>query len=291
VTPKAAARERFELGLGKFLEEARVLARFREHPGIVSVLNLLPRQRHRLPGDELPGRRHPARLPGQPGRHAAVSDRAGAAGAGDDAMRDLHQTGLLHRDISPDNLYLTSDGAVKVLDFGAARNALANQDQYLTVILKPATHRWSNTPASSQGPGPTCTPWGRPLHLLTGKRPPDVLERNQRGTPLPSDFGASTPPGAQAALLRALALQPEERFQSMAELKRSACRRRGSGDPDPDGVRASAPVLLLSLWLRNRHRCRRARRVRPRARSRRRSSRAWWPCSACSGTVADSWPR
>ena len=54
-----------------------------------------------------------------------------------DALREVHRTGTLHRDISPDNIYITAEGQVKVLDFGAARHAISEFSKSISVILKP----------------------------------------------------------------------------------------------------------------------------------------------------------
>lgn len=53
------------------------------------------------------------------------------------AFRDLHRENVLHRDVSPDNIMLCSDGGVKLLDFGSARQVYTEGSQLLSVILKP----------------------------------------------------------------------------------------------------------------------------------------------------------
>ena len=47
----------------------------------------------------------------------------------------MHRTGFIHRDISPDNIMLTNNGKLKLMDFGSARYFL-NQDSELSVMLK-----------------------------------------------------------------------------------------------------------------------------------------------------------
>jgi serine/threonine protein kinase len=61
-----------------------------------------------------------------------------------DALRAVHKDGLLHRDITPDNIYLSQDGRVKLLDFGAARFAAGERSRSLSVILNlipPSKHQ------------------------------------------------------------------------------------------------------------------------------------------------------
>ncbi|MCC6363723.1 MAG: hypothetical protein IT165_09365 [Bryobacterales bacterium] len=53
-----------------------------------------------------------------------------------EALGSVHQQDILHRDISPDNIYITRKWRIKVLDFGAARYALGRKSRNLSVILE-----------------------------------------------------------------------------------------------------------------------------------------------------------
>ena len=52
------------------------------------------------------------------------------------SLAKVHKAGIIHRDISPDNMILTSNNTIKLIDFGAARNYSMSRKESLSVILK-----------------------------------------------------------------------------------------------------------------------------------------------------------
>lgn len=54
-----------------------------------------------------------------------------------ESLDDVHQSGLIHRDISPDNIMVLKDGSVKLMDFGAARDYTEFGEKSLSIVLKP----------------------------------------------------------------------------------------------------------------------------------------------------------
>lgn len=128
--------ETFEKGAEKFYAEAEMVSQFNGNPNIVSVYdyfranNTVYLVMEYLSGITLKNyvKRHGRLTDGQA---LYVMDKIVAA------LSVTHSAGVLHRDISPDNIMICSDGKVKLIDFGAARQILTESSSNLTVVMKP----------------------------------------------------------------------------------------------------------------------------------------------------------
>ncbi|MDO5133258.1 MAG: leucine-rich repeat domain-containing protein [Eubacteriales bacterium] len=138
------------------------------------------------------------------------------------ALEYVHKAGFIHRDLSPDNIALTKDGTVKLLDFGAARYSMGERSQSLSVILK---HGFAPVEQYSrhgnQGPWTDVYALAATIYnMITGRGVPDSVDRMHSDTIVrPSELGCSLPDYAEEALMKALAVNPEDRFQSMGDFK------------------------------------------------------------------------
>ena len=211
--------EYFEYGLAKFLDEGRAIARFNDHPGIVPVLNFFKANgTGYLVMSYIPGRTLKEHLIARGGR-LPYREALAIAMPVMDTLRAVHEVGLLHRDISPDNIYISNSRQVKLLDFGAARLALGDKSKSLSVILKAGyAPKEQYQTKGNQGPWTDVYALGATIYRsLTGQIPPEALDRNERDEMLPpQSLGADIPDAAQAVLQRALAVNPDARFRTMA---------------------------------------------------------------------------
>jgi serine/threonine protein kinase len=217
VYPYTGGQEAFNIGLDQFLSEARNLAQFRDHPGIISVLDFFPENgTGYMVMEYLDGSTLEQYMTATGRLEIPVILQLLVPVA--DALRACHSAGLIHRDISPDNIFLTSDGRVKVLDFGAARFAIGSRSTNLSVILKEGYAPFEQYQRNGrQGPWTDIYALTATLYRqLTGDLPATAPDR-VGGMPLasPAEKGVKLPPGLQALLDKGLAIRSEQRYQTI----------------------------------------------------------------------------
>ena len=215
-------KQEFEWGLDRFLEEARVLKKFSNHPGIVSVdtvfrdngtAYLVMEFLDGVTFEEFVSRR---------GGRITLETALRVVLPAMDALAAVHAEGILHRDISPDNIYLTRAGKVKLIDFGAARNALGQKSRNLSIILKEGYAPEEQYRASGiQGPWTDVYAMAATLyHAIAGRIPQPALDRQaQDNLQWPSQLQIEIEPRVEATLMKALSIKANERFQSMEDFK------------------------------------------------------------------------
>ena len=136
------------------------------------------------------------------------------------ALTAVHSEGFIHRDVTPDNIYITKDGLVKLLDFGSARYSIGDKSKSLDVILKVGyAPKEQYIRRSRQGPYTDVYSCAACFYAsLTGFLPPESLERLECDRLIPvSQTGVEIPEYLDKAILKGLAVQPEDRFQNAQE--------------------------------------------------------------------------
>jgi serine/threonine protein kinase len=228
------SRKHYDYGLKKFLEEAQSIAQFSHHPNIVSARDYFETNNTAyMVMEYIEGVTLKEYLEQKGGRIPFEEAKAIMMPVMD-ALREVHSVGLLHRDISPDNIYITTTGQVKVLDFGAARYYAGEQSKSLSVILKPGYAPEEQYRSSGkQGTWTDVYATGATIYrVISGKTPPEALDRKEEDTlEPPSQLGISIPADAEKALLRALAVSAAQRFQTVGEFQ--AALNNGIPIPEP----------------------------------------------------------
>lgn len=214
--------ERFSYGMGQFLQEARTLCKF-SHPNVVRVREFFQQNNTAyLAMDYYEG----ISLTEYLGRNGGKLPEATALAfilPILDGLAEIHAKGFLHRDIKPANIYLTQGGSPILLDFGAARQALGGHGaQTLSVILTPGFAPFEQYLERAEfGPSTDIYAVGATLYyLLTGERPQEATHRCRRDEVLPPEqLESSITPAVGQAIMRALAIEPEQRPQTIQEFK------------------------------------------------------------------------
>ncbi|MBO7251305.1 MAG: protein kinase [Oscillospiraceae bacterium] len=141
------------------------------------------------------------------------------------ALKEVHKSGLIHRDISPDNIMLLSNGNVKLLDFGAVREVHnPDVDKELTHATQ-AILKHGFAPLEQYQAKGKLGPWtdvyalcATIYYCLTGRVPPEAHDRMMEGDNLDWDGIPGLTERQKATLIKGMALMPKDRITSVQEL-------------------------------------------------------------------------
>ena len=212
--------EEFTYGAERFHEEARTLAKFIGNPNIAGVSSYFDENdTSYFVMDYIEGISFKTYIANHGGK-VSVEDTLNVMIPVLRALTAVHAEGFIHRDVTPDNIYITKDGVVKLLDFGSARYSIGDKSKSLDVILKVGyAPKEQYIQRSRQGPFTDVYSCAACFYAaLTGFLPPESLERMDHDELVPvSQCGVDIPEYLDKAILKGLAVQPEDRFQSAAE--------------------------------------------------------------------------
>ena len=213
------AREGFERGKKKFLKEARTMAKMDKQQVIVNVKDFFETNNTAYIVMEYIEGTNFTELVAQRGGRIPPQELLPTIEPLFKALSTLHKTGLIHRDISPENLML-ENGRVRLIDFGCARETEPGNET-LTITLK---HGYAPIEQYQQKGQGTWTDvyalCGTIYYCLVGKKPPQALDRigGENSLILPSKLGVAITHNQEKALMKGLNLSPRGRFQTMEEL-------------------------------------------------------------------------
>lgn len=179
VRPSVTSSDTYQWGLDRFVTEARALAKFKHH-SIVDVTNIFEANGtayivlgyeagHNM-GDWL---KRLGRKPTQAEMDKIVVPLLSA-------LEEIHNHGLLHRDIAPDNILIRADGMPVLIDFGSARELTRNHSRAQSMVVKQgfsAPEQYSTRPGL-QGPWTDIYAMASTLYrAVVGQAPPEATDR------------------------------------------------------------------------------------------------------------------
>ena len=212
--------EEFAYGAERFQEEARTLAKFIGNPNIAAVTSYFDENdTSYFVMDYIEGISFKTYIANHGGK-ISVEETLNVMIPVLRALTAVHAEGFIHRDVTPDNIYITKDGIVKLLDFGSARYSIGDKSKSLDVILKVGyAPKEQYIRRSRQGPFTDVYSCVACFYAaITGFLPPEALERLEHDELVPiSQCGIDIPEYLDKAILKGLAVQPEDRFQNAQE--------------------------------------------------------------------------
>ena len=212
-------KDNYEKGKERFLKEARTMAKFSKDEGIVKALDFFEiNNTAYIVMEYLEGITLKRYL--RENQRIAPEDLIELLVPLIESLDEIHSQGMIHRDISPDNIMVLPDGRIKLMDFGAARDYTEFGEKSLSIVLKPGYA----PPEQYQTHG-VQGPWTDIYALcatmykcITGENPPDAIERVMDDSLKKiSEFGIVIPPQEEAAIIKGMSVSAKDRYQDIKD--------------------------------------------------------------------------
>ena len=240
--PAAQAESFYEAGKRRFLQEALIMARMDKQPEIVGVRDFFECNHTAYIVMEYVEGTTFKQLVAQRGGGIPAAELLPLVEPLFGALSNLHEKGLIHRDISPDNLML-EHGAVRLLDFGCARQP-EHGDATMTIQLKHGYAPIEQYTNHGQGPWTDVYALAATLYYcLVGRTPPQAMDRSlEDELILPRKLGVDLTEEQEKALIKAMNIRRNRRFASMEEFR--AALYKAAPELQPVRVRLQVRNIL-----------------------------------------------
>ena len=212
-------KENYDKGKERFLKEAQTMAMFSKDKGIVKALDFFEiNNTAYIVMEYLEGVTLKQYL--RENKRIAAEDLVELLVPLIEALDEIHSQGLIHRDISPDNIMVLSDGRIKLMDFGAARDYTEFGEKSLSIVLKPGYA----PPEQYQTHG-VQGPWTDIYALcatmykcITGENPPDAIDRLvDDHLKKISAFRIPVLPQIEEAIIKGMSVAAKDRYQNVGD--------------------------------------------------------------------------
>lgn len=215
------AQSLFKEGLEKYLREARNLSMFSDLQGIVTVKDFFYENEtayiimEYINGITL--KQYLTKVGGRMKQNEVIKMMKPVL----ESMVKIHEVGIIHRDISPDNIMITKNKQIKLTDFGAARVFDTEDSKSITVVLKRGYAPEEQYRAKgNQGPWTDVYALCATMYrMITGVTPQEALERIiDDNVEKVSKYDPNVWPETEYAIMKGLSLRAEDRWQSVNDL-------------------------------------------------------------------------
>lgn len=228
--PVGQEQREYHRGRIRFLKEAQDVARFQSESNIVSIYDYLEENdtaymvMEYLHGCTLKQyiREHGGRLDTDHILHICLSVL--------DALAVVHKAGMIHRDISPENIFICEDLTVKLIDFGAAKQVYLDGEQTMSVVLKPGyAPPEQYAKKDKQGPWTDIYALGATLYFAaTGEKPEESFGRVLEDTIKPvCEVNPEIPRAMSQVIMRAMSVKIEDRYQTVEAMREALLAGEG----------------------------------------------------------------
>ena len=212
-------KENYDKGKERFLKEAQTMAMFSKDKGIVKALDFFEiNNTAYIVMEYLEGVTLKQYL--RENKRIDAEDLVELLVPLIESLDEIHSQGLIHRDISPDNIMVLPDGRIKLMDFGAARDYTEFGEKSLSIVLKPGYA----PPEQYQTHG-VQGPWTDIYALcatmykcITGENPPDAIDRLvDDHLKKISAFGITVSPQIEEAIIKGMSVAAKDRYQNVGD--------------------------------------------------------------------------